>query len=246
MTKLLYLLWAPTGSSRDSFCDRLLSELLPELLASEPAIQTLSLQARDSDARVRSPSPGCTGRAPFDAMLSLQVSSLRLRGSVEARLETACTKIAGYRCDETLYTDYGQNRHADPRSWPDGERSPGVVAVTLLERPRHILHAEWVRRWHDRQSPLSELMQPRTRYVRNVVTHSLTPHAPIYGGIVEEAFPSARHVEDPYLFYGAQSLAGLAENMGSMLRSVTSFLELPRIQTVMTSEYFMLSPRIGT
>jgi len=75
--------------------------------------------------------------------------------------------------------------------------------------------------------------------VRNVITRALTPHAPIYGGIVEEAWPSARHVEDPYLFYGAHSLAGLAENMGAMLRSVASFLELPRIQTIMTSEYFV-------
>lgn len=239
MHKLMYLLWAPRGERADSFCESLLDALLP--LAKALGARSAALHSRDGDARVRTPSAGCTGRAPFDAMLSLCVETLHLRGALEAKLEARCSRIYGYLAEETLYTDYGGNRHSDPRTWPDGERSPGVVSVTLLERPRHILYQDWIAHWHGRQSPLSELMQPRTRYVRNVITRSLTPHAPIYGGIVEESWPSARHVEDPYLFYGAHTLAGLATNMGAMLQSVTAFLELPRIQTVMTSEYFVLS-----
>jgi hypothetical protein len=237
MHKLMYLLWAPAQQHRDLFCESLLDDLVP--LAKKHAARSVVLQARDSDARVRSPSPGYTGRKPFDAMLSLVVDDLRTRGALEMELEARCSTLHGYLAEETLYTDYGGNRHSGPRSWPDGDRSPGVISVTLLERPRHLLYRDWIAHWHGRQSPLSELMQPRTRYVRNVITRALTPHAPIYGGIVEEAWPSTRHVEDPYLFYGAHSLAGLAENMGAMLQSVTSFLELPRIQTIMTSEYFV-------
>src|SRR4051794_28481773 len=111
---------------RDSFCEHLLDDLLPALCAREPRIQSLSLQARDSDARARSPSPGCTGRAPFDAMVSISCSRANastdavdrsLRGPLEARLEQASSRIAAYACEETLYTDYGQNRHAAARSW---------------------------------------------------------------------------------------------------------------------------------
>ena len=240
MHKLMYLLWAPRGQHADPFCDSLLDDMLP--LAEQLGVRAAVLHNRDGDARVRTPSEGCTGRAPFDALLSLTVDQLHLRGALESRLEARSSRIAGYLAEETLYTDYGGNRHGSARTWSDGERSPGVVSVTLLERPRHMLYGDWIAHWHGRQSPLSELMQPRTRYVRNVITSRLTPFAPIYGGIVEEAWPSARHVEDPYLFYGAHTLAGLAENMGAMLQSVTSFLELPRIQTVMTSEYFVLSP----
>jgi len=239
MPKLIYLLWAPSGEPRDAFCERLLDDLPRK--AARLGARSVVLQARDSDARVRSPAPGSTGRAPFDAMLSLCLDDVGARGRFELALEARSARVHGYLAEETLYTDYGGNRHARPRDWPDEERSPGVVSVTLMERPARLLYADWIAIWHGRQSPLSELMQPRTRYVRNVITRCLTPHAPIYGGIVEEAWPSRTHVEDPYLFYGACSLSGLSENMGAMLRSVTSFLDLPRIQTVMTSEYFVLA-----
>jgi hypothetical protein len=101
---------------------------------------------------------------------------------------------------------------------------------------------EWYRRWFGTQSPVSEALQPRARYVRNAVARALTLEAPPYGGIVEEAWPSARHVRDPYLFFGAHDLQELAENMRTMLQSVTGFLELSRIQTVMLSEYVLRTP----
>ena len=34
-------------------------------------------------------------------------------------------RSAGYLVVESLYEDYGTTPHAPPRSWPDGERSPG-------------------------------------------------------------------------------------------------------------------------
>ena len=104
---------------------------------------------------------------------------------------------------ESLYTDYGQNEFAAPRGWPDGERSPGLVMVTLMERPPRLGYEEWVRHWHEVQSPVSAAIQPRTRYVRNAVFRPVTEGAPPYEGIVEECWPSARHVEDPMLFYCA-------------------------------------------
>lgn len=64
-----------------------------------------------------------------------------------------------------LYTEYGGNRHSGPRSWPDGQRSPGLVAVTLLERPGGISREGWIKPWHGEHSPMSEEMQPRCRYM---------------------------------------------------------------------------------
>jgi hypothetical protein len=237
--KLVYLTWARERQHADA--------LLDSLLAAEDALCTcgargIVLHARDSEARVASPSPGLTGREPFSAMVSLWFEDEASRGACESLLRERCERLHGYRVDETVYTDHGENRHGVPRSWPDGERSPGVVAVTLLEQPPGLAYPTWIARWHGRQSPLSELMQPRPRYVRNVVRNALSADAPDYGGIVEETWPSRRHVEDPYLFYGAKTLPVLAENMGVMLASVTSFLELPRIQTIMTSEYFLVTP----
>jgi len=84
-------------------------------------------------------------------------------------------------------------------------------------------------------------MQPRARYVRNAVVRALTQGAPTYFGIVEEAWPSAEHMTNPFLFYGAHTRDALAQNLGAMLRSVTGFLSLPRIQNVTLSEYVLRS-----
>jgi len=48
---------------------------------------------------------------------------------------------------------------------------------------------EWAeRQWFAMQSPMSEMMQPRARYVRNVVTETVAGHAPQYAGIVIESW----------------------------------------------------------
>ena len=117
-----------------------------------------------------------------------------------------------------------------------------MLTVTLLEKPERFAYETWVAHWFGTQSPVSEAMQPRMRYVRNAVVRTLTPGAPVYHGIVEEAWPSARHMTDPYLFYCAERFETLVENMTGMMRSVTGFLDLPRIQNVTMSEYFVRTP----
>jgi hypothetical protein len=75
-----------------------------------------------------------------------------------------------------------------------------------------------------------------------VVVKAVTPDAPPYEGIVEEAWPSARHTTDYFLFYSAgKNPFKLVWNMIVMLRSVISFLDLNRIRTTMTSEYILKS-----
>ena len=87
------------------------------------------------------------------------------------------------------------------------------------------------------KSHRKEAMQPRMRYVRNAVSWPVTEGAPAYEGIVEEAWPSARHLEDPMLFYCADgSKQTLRHNMGRMLESVQGFLDLPRIRSATLSE----------
>jgi hypothetical protein len=90
---------------------------------------------------------------------------------------------------------------------------------------------------------MSEKMQPRARYVRNVVEEVLTPGAFPYEGIVEESWPSATHVTNPYLFYGARNRFEVIKNMAIMAQSVAAFLPIWKITSVTTSEYFVRSPR---
>jgi hypothetical protein len=238
--KLCYLLWPREALSPAERRLRLLERAAPALLATP--ISYLQIDIDDDFAQVPSPAPRLPFSKPFVAQVNIWLEQLEQRGAAEVILRDAGFELACYHVDEQLYTEYGENPHAARRDWADGVRSPGVIMVTALKRPRRLAKDEWMRRWFGRQSPLSEAMQPRARYVRNVVLATLTPQAPGYEGLVEEAFPSPRHITDPYLFYGAQSGLELARNMARMLRSVASFLPLWDITTVTMSEYFLRTP----
>ena len=239
MDKLIYILWGPQEQDRKQRQQVLLQEVAPKLLAS--GAMKLTLYIVDQDSKVKSPAPFHPGER-MCAEVALWLDSAEQRAPHEEALRSAGFRFAGYLVDETVYTEYGGNRHSGPRNWPDGTRSPGIIAITLMERPKRLSREEWIRRWHGRQSPVSEAMQPRARYIRNVVTSAVTPDAPPYEGIVEEAWPSARHITNPFLFYGAgKNPFRLVWNMIVMLRSVTNFLDLTRVRTTMTSEYILKS-----
>ena len=239
MEKLIYLLWPPQGQDKKQRQQLMLGEIGPRLLQAGAIKLTMYIDDPDSD--VRSPSPFHPGER-ICAEVALWTADAEKRAPFEDILRSAGFRFAGYLVEESVYTEYGGNRHSGPRNWPDGQRSPGVMAITLMERPKRFAHDEWIKRWHGRQSPVSEAMQPRARYIRNVVIRSVTPDAPPYEGIVEEAWPSARHVTNPFLFYGAgRNPLKLMWNMMVMLRSVMGFLDLRRIRTTMASEYILRS-----
>ena len=241
MNKLVYILWAQKGTAPAEVRATLLDRCAPKLI--ERGARYVQMNIADERVGVASPAPKTPmSGEPFVAEVNLWLEDGVSRHPFEDVLRGAGFDIAGYRVAESLYTEYGENAHGKPRDWKDGERSPYVVAVTLLERPAHIAKDEWHRRWYGRQSPMSEAMQPRARYVRNVVTEVLTPGAFPYEGIVEESWPSAEHVKDTFLLYGADNGLALVRNIATMLSSVTDFLPITRIPNVMTSEYFVRSP----
>ncbi len=239
MDKLIYLLWGPREQDKEQRQHVLLNDVAPRLL--EAGAAKLTMYIDDPESNVRSPAPFHPGER-ICAEVALWLDDAAQRAPCETILGDAGFRFAGYLVDESIYTEYGGNRHSGPRDWPDGQRSPGVMAVTLMERPKRLSREEWIRRWHGRQSPVSEEMQPRTRYIRNVVIEAVTPGAPPYEGIVEEGWPSARHITNPFLFYGAgKNPFKLVWNLIRMLRSVIYFLDLRRICTTTMSEYILKS-----
>ncbi|MBN8216224.1 MAG: hypothetical protein J0L75_06255 [Spirochaetes bacterium] len=238
-TKLIYLLWAPSTWEPRQVKGAILDVLVPHLGGA--GVTAITLYCKDGETTVKSPAPNLYGKTAPDAKLCLWVKSKAAHGRIEKAVAETGFTSAAYRVTESVYKDYGDNAHAAARHWPDGVRSPGVVAVTLMERPAKLPRAEWIRRWHGAMSPLSESIQPRTRYVRNVVEEALTRGAPPFEGIVAEAWPSPRHVSNPFLFYGARNPLMLPVNMVRILRAVTSFLSLRKIQTVMMGEYILKS-----
>ena len=238
MEKLQYLCWPHAGTTATEHARLVHEEIAPALLALSP--RGLSLQVDDADAQVPVPMPPPEGEIQPFALVSLWLDRYDDRGAFESVLRAASDRIAGYLVTESMYTEYGGNAHGRPRDWPDGERSPGVVMVTLLRRPEAMDHAAWIHHWHEVQSPVSESMQPRMRYVRNTVARSITPDAPPIEGIVEEAWPSPQHMTDPMLFYCAGEDPELMKaNLSAMLDSVLGFLELEHLRSFTTSEYLL-------
>ena len=56
-----------------------------------------------------------------------------VRGDARRRSASAAP---GYLVTESLYRDYGDNEHAAPRDWPDGQRSPGIITLTRVRQAR--------------------------------------------------------------------------------------------------------------
>ena len=63
--------------------------------------------------------------------------------------------------------------------------------------------------------------------------------APGWSGIVEEGFPTEA-ITDPMLWYRAEgSKEKMRENLGRMLASVRSFLDIDRVESLPMSEYVL-------
>ena len=240
--KLVYLLWGDGSPDHgDRLRDLLLAETAPGLI--DAGAHAVTVNVHDtSAAEAPSPVPTPEGEDPHIAEVSVWVDSYDRRAPLERRLLDVGLTAAGYLVVESLYEDYGTTAHSGPRDWNDGERSPGVLTVSLIHRPEALDYATWIERWHGTQSPLSGELQPRCRYVRNEVVRPLTAGAPVVHGIVEEAWPSARHVADPMLFFNADGDAAvLSQHITAMLDSVNACLDLARIRNVTMSEYLVKS-----
>ena len=239
MIKLIYLLWPRSPMEPATRRTTLIDQCGPRLL--EAGARSLLISVDDDHVTAPSPTPTTKRNNPFVAEVSVWVDDLDARSSLEKILRDAGFDIAGYRVREHIYTDYGGNEHGTKRDWPDGDRSPYVISVTPLERPKRIPKDKWMKHWFNRQGPMSEKMQPRARYVRNVVDEVLTEGAVPYEGIVEESWPSAEHMTDPYVFYGARNRFELIKNMAIMGQSVAAFLPIWKIVSVTMSEYYLHS-----
>jgi len=242
MEKVVYLLWGaadPVGG--DELRDRLLTDTSPELLAL--GARGLTVNVHDSAAaEAPSPSPPPEGEPAPLAQVSVWLDSYDKRAGVDEALAAHGLDVSGYLVTESLYDDYGTTPHAGPRTWPDGERSPGVLTVALVHRPADLHPDQWIERWHGTQSPASGRLQPRTRYVRNHVHRGITPDAPQIDGIVEEGWPSPEHVADPMLFFNAEGdPARMQAHVEEMMANVTACLDLARLRSITMSEHLVLT-----
>ena len=212
-------------------------------VALEPSVLGLTINQHDDPAaEAPSPAPGGSDEATHVAQVSAWFRNYQERGVVDEAVALLGLHADSYLVVESLVDDYGTTPHAEPRAWPDGERSPGVLTVAVIHRPESLNEATWLHNWHEVQSPMSAQLQPRTRYVRNQVVRALSSNAPDIGGIVEEGWPSAAHVADPMLFFNAGGDPEVMNrNVETMMGNVIACLDIDRLRSTTMSEYLLKS-----
>ena len=213
--------------------DRLLRDVAPALV-SHPEVRAVTVLVHDDEAaEAPSPAPAPDGERTHVAAVSAWVDCYQRRPSVDLGGDL---DVAEHLVVESLYEDY------PARDWADGERSPGVLTVACIHRPESLAEPQWLHNWHEVQSPVSGQLQPRVRYVRNRVVQALTPDAPVVDGIVEEGWPSARHVADPDLFFnGGGDPDVVKANLEQMMANVVACLDLDKLRSTTMSEYLVTS-----
>jgi hypothetical protein len=237
--KLVYLVWDRPSRDADALRSQFLDDVAPRLLAL--SARGLEMHLDDSDAQVATMVPVPDDELPVRAAVSVWVDNHDAHREFEAVLADAGIRRAGYLVTESLYRDYGGNEHAPSRDWIDGERSPGIVMLTIFDKPPGMDDDTFYGHWYTHQSPMSEWMQPRCRYVRNAVVRAVTPGAPRYKAIVAEAWPRAELLTDLPAFFGSPDGSDLAERIRIMLDSTKLLYDPATMRTYTLSEYILKS-----
>jgi hypothetical protein len=222
MEKLCYVLWKPPARSGPDFARALVEEAAPALL--DAGALRLSLLAADAEAGSAQAARITRMADPLAGLACVWLDCVDERRAIEERLGPHVARLAGY-----LVTESVPRRRLDPLV--PGARTPGITMLACLEKPERLSYSEWIAIWHERHTPLANEIQCTRRYVRNVVARALTPDAPPWLGLVEEAFPTAA-VTNPDLWYEAGGdPQKLRERIGRMIASVKQFLDLDRVDS---------------
>ena len=133
MEKLIYLIWDRPSRSGADVRAQCIDEIAPKLLALSP--RGLQMDIDDEAAQLPSMVAVPDDELPVRALVSIWVDAHDTRAEYEAILATAGIRRAGYLVTESMYRDYGDNEHAPARDWPDGQRSPGVITLSVFDKP---------------------------------------------------------------------------------------------------------------
>jgi hypothetical protein len=229
MEKLIYLVRERASRDGAALRARVLGDVVPRLV--EAGASDISVHMTDDGVGIAGPMPCPGGELPLRVAISLWVPAHDLREDLESILGELGERVDGYLVTEAVYSEYGQRR-GTTRDWPAGTRSPGLVTFALVHRNPALDERTFREFWYGHQSPMSERMQPRLRYVRNSVVHPITEGAPPIDGLVVESWESEELVEDIVAFHN-----GDIENLTVMLDSVGTVFDMSRLRSIAMSEY---------
>lgn len=227
MEKVCTALWRTADADPGALSSWAADTLLPALQASKD-VRAASVHVESADplhGAFRHGS-GTDGRL-LAGLVSVWLDSYQDAPSLEQLIGSApVVERATYLVCESVPQAYG-----DVMTWPEGEPSPGLSIVTLLDKPDGADEKVFFHYWHELHRITTAECHPFASYVRNEVARALTDGAPRYRGIVTEASPDVQDFLDPHRFYvSGGDRDQLKANQRRVVEETSHFIDFGTIQ----------------
>jgi hypothetical protein len=225
--KICTALWRNPDADPDVVAGWARSSLLPHLKGSAQ-VRAAAVHAESADpahAAFRH-GGGQDGRL-LTGLVSLWLDSYQDAPELQALLDSApVAQAASYLVCESVPQAYGE-----VMTWPEGEPSPGLSIVTMLDKPEDADEKVFYHYWHELHRVTTAECHPFASYVRNEVARALTDGAPRYRGIVTEASPDVQDFLDPHRFYvSGGDKDQLRANQRRVVDETSHFIDFTTIQ----------------
>jgi hypothetical protein len=235
--KLCYGIWRAADQELEPVERALVDEVGPALLDTHAhGVRVLVEEPRGAILRVGA-QPG-SGNL-LCGSVSIWLDSLDERAEAEAIISnTPAVETHGWLVTESIPLGYGENR-----TWPDGERSPGISITTVFDKKDGLADEDFYRIWHGEHTPLSFVIHPLWLYVRNAVVRPVTesamaPAPPAIRSYVYEATPAFEDMLDFHRFFGSGGdNATLKTNIDRVNNHMATFAETSTLQCTPMAEY---------
>jgi hypothetical protein len=233
MEKIMYALSRTDAGSADTSLLRLAAEL-PSLLFSCGA-RRLAIAINDEDVAPAAALRLGRRLPAIDAVVSLWVDSANDTCAIEQVLAASAGVVGGYLVSES---------EALPASSAsrDGERTSGMLQLAFLCIPDDLDAETWFSIWRNEHSAIAIETQSTFIYRQNLVVRPLTPAAPPFAAIVEEAFPAAAMTSQHAFYDAVGDDEKLQKNRKKLWQSSKRFVDFASIEVVPMSEYSWEKP----
>ena len=233
MEKLCTALWRTADADPQELGAWSRDVLVPHVAASaQVRAATVHAESGDPAHSAFRHGAGSDGRL-LAGMLSVWLDSYQDAPELAALLEQApAAQVASYLVSESVPTPYG-----DVMTWAEGEPSPGLSIVTMLDKPEGTDEKVFYHYWHELHRVTTAECHPFASYVRNEVVRPLTDGAPRYRGIVTESSPDVQDFLDPHRFYvSGGSKEQLRANQRRVVDETSHFIDYTTIQVAPMTE----------
>ena len=230
MEKVCVPLWRATADAPGTWA----TDELRSRLGATPAVRGATLHAEAPSYDELRHGAGADGTM-LTGLVSLWADSYQDLDLPGLLADAPYAAWHAYLVTESVPQPYGA-----AMTWAEGEQSPGLSIVTLLDKPAEVAEPEFYRCWHGLHRLTTAECHPFTSYVRNEVVRPLTDRAPAYRGIVTESAPDEQDFLEPDRFYvSGGDPDQLKVNQKRVLGEVVQFIDLATIQVAPMSEYVL-------